>query len=142
MVGQGVQDAAGHGPAVRSPVQRGVRPTVGVSGGRWSRQVGRVREDPVEPTETGGQVGPDRLQRQALRAGPLPERAEGVRVQVGRDHAAAASSRPEGRFAATASDLEDPNPARPVGERQQEPGVLSRGVDARIVRFATHRAPG
>ncbi len=56
---------------VGAPVEREVRPAVRVTFGGRRREVRRIGEDPLEPTEPAGEVGPHRVDRQAF----LPRRS-------------------------------------------------------------------
>jgi len=70
---------------VRAPVQREVRPTVGVAFDERCRKVGRVRQHPLEAAQPSSEVRADDLDAKAVRLRHLADRAERVRVQVGRD---------------------------------------------------------
>jgi hypothetical protein len=59
MSGELCDEARDDPTAVRTSVKRKVLPPVGVALFGTGRKVRRVREDPVEPSETPGEVGPD-----------------------------------------------------------------------------------
>lgn len=138
MLGELPDEARGDPAAVPATVERKVLPSVGVALLGTGRKVRRVREDPVEPSETPGQVGPDERQVDPFRPGRSAEPPKRVGVQVGRHDAGAPARGRERDQPRPSAYLEDERPRSDLGERLQEIGVLPGRVD-RLPAFAGPR---
>ncbi len=131
MVAEVGEDPSRDRKAVPPAVQGEVRPGVRVPLRRAGREVRRVGEDPLEPSQPSGQVRSDDGDREPMRARRMREPSEGRRVSVGRDDRPAGPGRGEAEFPAAAPDLEQ-SPGAPLGrERTEQLGVLARRIDAR-----------
>jgi hypothetical protein len=117
--------------AVRPAVKGEVGPGVGVALVRLGRKVRRIGEDPVEPSETVGKVGPHDCDSQAPAPGPGREASERDGISVGRDHGPTGEGRGDAELPVPASNLEEPTRS-PLGrERTEQLGVLADRIHAR-----------
>jgi len=135
-------DAGRHAAAVGAAVQGEVVARVPVAHPARGRQVRRVADDPIDRSEAPEQVGPDRDDRQTLRARDPRECSEGRSVEIGRDHA---EPRPCGRQregAVPGADVREPRPGAARRERPEELGVLADRIDRRGVALGEVHASG
>jgi hypothetical protein len=130
LVEQPGRDAA----SVRPPIEGEVCARIGVPRLGGSRQVRWVRHDAIEAAEPPEEVRADDLDRKTAVPRRRSEVPEGRGVEIGRDDPGSALRRPERREAAPRSHFRESLTARRDGEREQEEGILPRGVDLGIVR--------
>ncbi|MGA7861527.1 MAG: hypothetical protein WCB19_06685, partial [Thermoplasmata archaeon] len=124
------EEPGGDATPVGASVEREILPGVPIPLLATRREVGRVRENQVEPAQARCQVGAYGIERKLLAPGPSNDGAQRGRIQVGGDHPACpVPCCNEGRQPSAASHLEDGVASAWSSEASEEPGVLAHGVD-------------
>jgi hypothetical protein len=129
------QESPGRAQPVRAAIQREIHPRVVVPLIGSSGKVRRVREHPVEPSETVGEVGPHEFHGESLGSGRPSQSCERARVAVGGDHGPAGARRRPAQRTVPGPDLEQSPRASFLGEREEEERVLADGIDGAFVRI-------
>jgi hypothetical protein len=131
MIGESRDDPLDDGETVAAAVEREVRPRVRVALVRAGRQVRRIGEDPIEPSESLGEVGANGVDPEVLVPSAGREFREGRRVEVRRDDRPARAGRGQAELAVPGSDLEE-TPGAPLARKPSEEfRVLAHRIDAR-----------
>jgi hypothetical protein len=108
---------------------------------RDRREVRRVREDPVEATETPRKVPAHEMERDGDAPSPLPGRQEGPRIHVDGHHPRAALRRAERENTGAGADVEyELARTGGRGKRLEQEAVLARRVGLRCDRRGAGRA--
>lgn len=124
------EEPAGDTTTVRPAIHGEILPPVSIPLMRFRREVGRVGEDQFESAQARGQIGPNRVDRKSLVAGPSEHRLERRRVQVRRDDLpSSVPCRNEGRQTPSTSNLKHAVAPAWSSEPCEEPRVLAHGVD-------------
>ena len=131
--GQISHEACEHPTAVRPSVERKARAEVGVGLGRGRRQVREIRKDPIEPTVTAEQFGPDRVHRKAIGERPGAEPAERRPIQIRGENARASPRGAERRDAISGPHLGDRRPRWDIGVGDEKERILPRRVHLEFV---------
>jgi hypothetical protein len=110
-------EPSGHRPAVFPSVQREVVPAIRIPLVGLRREIGRVRDDPVEPSQPPGEVRPNGDEVEALPASDRRQPTHGVRVEVGRSDPCPPMGGGQRERARAGADLEERRPGVDRRER-------------------------
>lgn len=136
MAGKRLHEPSEDATTVPSSVQGKFGPEVGIALLRPSREVRRVREDPVEASEPPKEVSPEDLDIEVLGTGGLPHSPEGRRVHVGRHDTGSMARGGERRETRSGTHVGEQRSRGDLREREQEVRVLPRKINVHCLHLA------